>query len=344
MTRFADERLPNASTTQPTLVLDGWPPLHCPIAPAGIHTWLALCALQRGGVDVQIAWPTPPGPAWEDLPGQVSQRPAQAALRLWWEQWGLPQTARALRAQGLYGAAGLPLLTRVPTLRAPLPLHAQPGQRLRLALAEGGRARAAVLPTEALPPPPPRGQESPPWPSDLPPLPEAFVLYHVPNPQQHLPLALEVWYRWAASGLGEASPLVLLGVESSQVTIPKGLEGTIVPYPSLPTRYLPQIYARAVALFHPAPATPAGSPLRLALAWGVPIAGLEEPTTEALVGDAAYLAPATDPRALGAALVTLVVEPAVAETLAQRGAARAAAWTDAKFLQAVTQALSNADH
>ncbi len=124
------------------------------------------------------------------------------------------------------------------------------------------------------------------------------------------------------------------------MTISKGLEDTIVPYPSLPTRYLPQIYARAAVLFHPAPATPAGSPLRLALAWGVPIAGLEEPTTEALVGDAAYLAPATDPRALGAALVTLMVEPAVAEALAQRGITRASTWTDAKFLQAITQALS----
>jgi len=324
---------------QAELLLDGWPLYHCPLDPAGLHTWLVLLALQRHGLPAKVAWPAPPPRGWEGLPGEVVLPERRIVSRLWWEQWALPRAARTWGAGAIYGAGGLPLFGRVPTLAAPLPLPATPGQRLRLALAAGGRARATDLPPEALPAPPHR-PSAPPWPVDWPPLPDAFVLYHVPSPLRHLPLALEVWTRWVAAGLGEATPLLLLGVSPSQVTVPEAWQGTLIPYPAVPTPYLPAFYARAVALFHPAPiVAPAGASLRLALAWGVPVVGLEDPATEALVGDAAYLAPVTDPRALGAALVTVVVETALAEQLAQRGQARAAQWSDEAFLQAVSRVL-----
>jgi glycosyltransferase involved in cell wall biosynthesis len=64
---------------------------------------------------------------------------------------------------------------------------------------------------------------------------------------------------------------------------------------------------------------------------------------EALVGDAAYLVSQHDSRALGAALITIIVESEVVERLTLAARKRSAAWEPAKFqaaLAAVYQELA----
>jgi hypothetical protein len=74
--------------------------------------------------------------------------------------------------------------------------------------------------------------------------------------------------------------------------------------------------------------------LRWALASGVPI--VAELSSEAgdISGDAAYLVPPAEPRALGAAALTVLVEEEVAERLRTRGLERARAYAPHKALSA----------
>ncbi len=80
---------------------------------------------------------------------------------------------------------------------------------------------------------------------------------------------------------------------------------------------IPALYRRASALFHPAPVTPWGGPVRHALASGAPVVALETGLSSAMVGPAAYLVPGEDDRAMGAALITVIVEDEVREQLSR---------------------------
>ncbi|HFC09763.1 MAG TPA: glycosyltransferase family 1 protein [Chloroflexi bacterium] len=323
------------------VLLDGWPLVRAPLSPAAVHLWSAWEALRVAGEEVIVAWPASPPPPWEAAPAEISPQPPTSRGRLRWEQRTLAQQARYQQADLLYGTAGLPLWRAVPTLHAPAPetSSARSGgwARLRLALGEGGAARGTTLSSAALPPPPPLSS-----PASLPlprPLPEAFVLFHAPLHAAHWERALEVWLRWAAGSIGGSTPLVILGApDDLTVPAPPEIADTIIPYPAVNPALLPAVYAHAVALFHPLVATAWGSPLRLALAWGVPVVACEEAATAAMVGTAAYLAPCDAARDLAAALVTVVVEDDVADALRESGRARAATWTSEAFLQAVHQA------
>ncbi len=323
------------------VLLDGWPLVHAPHSPAAVHLWMAWEALQQAGESVAVAWPAPPPLSWEAAAGEVLPHPATPRGRLRWEQRALARQAARWQADLLYGTAGLPLLSSISTLHAPAPETLRPHtggwERLRLALGAGGAARGATLSSTALPPPPHLSS-----PANLPlprPLPEAFVLFHAPLSPAAWSRALEAWLRWAAGSIGGSTPLVVLGApDDLAVAAPHEIADTIVPYPAVAPARLPAIYARAVALFHPVPAVPWGSPLRLALAWGVPVVACDEPVTAAIVGPAAYLAPCDALRDLAAALVTVVVEDDVADALRESGQARAAAWGSAAFLRAVYRA------
>ncbi len=324
------------------VLLDGWPLVHAPHSPAAVHLWMAWEALQQAGETVAVAWPAPPPPPWEAAPEALAPHPPTPWGRLRWEQRALARQAARWQADLLYGAAGLPLLRSVPTLHAPAPETPAPPtsgwERLRQALGAGGAARGAVLSPAALPPPP--SVAAPPDSLPLPrPLPEAFVLFHAPRSPAGWSRVPEAWLRWAAGSIGGSTPLLVLGApDDLSVAAPPEIAETVVPYPPVAPALLPAIYARAVALFHLERALPWGSPLRLALAWGVPVVACEEPETVAQVGAAAYLAPCEALRDLAAALVTVVVEDEVAEALRQSGHSRAAEWSAEAFLQAVRRA------
>jgi glycosyltransferase involved in cell wall biosynthesis len=73
--------------------------------------------------------------------------------------------------------------------------------------------------------------------------------------------------------------------------------------------------------------------VRLALACGRPLVAYETAHIDAIVGPAGYLVPLGDTRALGAGLVTLVVEERVADGLSQAARQRSADWRNSGFGQ-----------
>jgi hypothetical protein len=228
-------------------------------------------------------------------------------------------------------------------------------RRLQESLAQGGLARARAifwpedlpqphLPARLIPLPPVLHPDffSPlqdtPEPGAIgaglfPELPETFILYHGPTNRSWLLRLLEAW-SWAAGAIGDYYPLLILGLDSaagaglSRLLEELQMAGTVRALPVLPTPALAAIYQRCTALFHPAPLSPWGCPVRAALACGKPVVALESPYADAVAGPAAYLAPAGQDRSLGAALITVVVEPEVSENLSRQARARAAAWQD----------------
>jgi glycosyltransferase involved in cell wall biosynthesis len=162
-------------------------------------------------------------------------------------------------------------------------------------------------------------------------LPDGYVLYHRQGREAALRHLFDIW-SWAAGSIGNYYPLVLLGLDGTDRTGADGLareyglEGSIRSLPSLSPDQVAAVYRGCSMLLHPGPMAPWGDPLRLALASGLPVVAAEHPLADALVGPAAYLAPAGDSRALGAALITVLVEKELAGRLAHDARRRAAAW------------------
>jgi glycosyltransferase involved in cell wall biosynthesis len=167
-------------------------------------------------------------------------------------------------------------------------------------------------------------------------LPESFVLYQGPPGDRWLLRLLEAW-RWAAGAVGQDYPLFIPGLDpSSRGRLIDLLEDfdlgeTVLAPADFPVEAVPLLYQRCAALFHPAPLSPWGGPVRHALACGRPVVAAESPLADAIVGPAAYLVPPDDPRTLGAALITVIVEEEVAEKLKGAALDRAAAWRDLEF-------------
>ncbi len=170
-------------------------------------------------------------------------------------------------------------------------------------------------------------------------LPDAYVLYHGPLSPPALERLLNAW-RWAAAAIGQAFPLVLLGADRPAGDRLPGAaqENTLRFLPQVPFPWLVEIYRGCAALLHVGPISPWGDPIRHALACGRPVAAEENALVDALTGPAAYLAPASDDRTLGAAVITLVVEEEVAMRLSLAARQRAHAWQREAFSQALLEA------
>jgi hypothetical protein len=167
-------------------------------------------------------------------------------------------------------------------------------------------------------------------------LPETYLLYHGPGDEAALHLLLDAW-SWAASSIGEHYPLVLAGLDNpaqdrlAELLAEYQLTGTARPLPPLSSSTLVAVYRNCRALFHPAEVSPWGDPARMALACGKPLVGLETERAAALAGAAGYLVTLNESypaqcRALGAALITVVVEDSLADTLGRAARERAADW------------------
>jgi glycosyltransferase involved in cell wall biosynthesis len=348
------------------LLLDGWALIHAANRSAAMHLW-ALLQLKSPDLSIDLALPGEPRYA---LPGnarvQVSPCPNTPAGRLRWEQRQLPKLSRLLASQVVHVVGGYPALVGTPasvispagfssTLTGEPALPARPtlSQRLREALGQGGAARAKAiawpddLPAPNLPGklariPPLTPLTFPNPPRDAAPeLPEAYFLYHGPLAKPALASLLGAW-SWAASALGEQASLLILGLDEihhsvfQAMLVEYGLEGKAHALPELPPEQIVQVYGNCQALFHPAQISPWGDPVRLALACGKPVAALETPLSDALVGPAGYLVPGDpqDPavqRSLGAALITIFVEEEIAGALAAAARQRAAGWRGELF-------------
>ena len=259
---------------------------------------------------------SPAGFDSRDLPDQAHRRPAGFAARL---SQALAQGAQA-RIQELVWPEDLPEPVHQAPVRS-LPPVVHPA----LAPEAGSRGLAQASQDEL------EGLD----------LPETYLLYHGPGDEAALHRLLDAW-SWAAPAIGEYYPLVLAGLDDlaqdrlAALLAEYQLTDTARPLPSLSLETLAAVYHGCRALFHPAEVSPWGDPARLALACGKPMVGLETERSAALAGDAGYLVSPAEPyparcRALGAALISLVVEDDLAEALSTAARRRSAGWKLEKF-------------
>jgi glycosyltransferase involved in cell wall biosynthesis len=238
----------------------------------------------------------------------------------------------------------------------PPPRYGGLAGRLRLALVPAGLQRASAMIWPADLPEPKVGIplfRLPPmvptvfWDENLPSidladveLPESYILCHGPTTENELRRVMDAW-SWASAPLGEDTTLLLLGLDQAGKVQLAHLVGeyklgnAVRVLPEVSLAGLAGVYKRCSALFHITPISPWGDPTRLALACGKPVVGLENPISDALVGPAAYLVRAGNSqkataRALGAALVTVMADESVAESLAEEAKKRSAAWRAAE--------------
>jgi glycosyltransferase involved in cell wall biosynthesis len=227
--------------------------------------------------------------------------------------------------------------------------------RLRWSLAAGALDRVnAILWPEDLPYPPDQRtpnnlqkmpptvhpafltQQTRPAISALGDLPETYFLYHGPSNPRAFQTLFQAW-SWVDRSLGEACRLVLVGVEETERqmivnNLPEyNLEKTVQALPILPPQELAGVYQGSSGLFHPALVPLWEGPLRQALASGRPIVATKTHLAEALVGPAAYLIDEQDTRAMGAALITVIVEESIAARLSQAAQQRSLQWNPALF-------------
>jgi glycosyltransferase involved in cell wall biosynthesis len=164
-------------------------------------------------------------------------------------------------------------------------------------------------------------------------LPESFVLYHGPTSETALRGLLSAW-SWAAGPVGEVFPMVVAGLDDpsrmllERLAVSYCVSDSVQILPDLPPAGIAALYQRCTVVFHPAQPAPWGDPLLHALACGKPVVSIETGANDLRLGAAAYLAPAHDARALGAALLSVLVEDSVRDMLSAAAVQRALAWED----------------
>jgi hypothetical protein len=337
--------------------------------PAGVQVELALPAPAEGA-----GW-LPDG-----IPQHCVPTSHTAWGRLTWVQQTLPRLADRIQADAvvIQGSAS-PLRGQQPVLAFPggwslgeLEVETRGARsdsgllpRLEAALGWGGLSRARAvywpsdlplpadknLPWRPAPPlvhplfqPAPEAQaRSSPAPADLP---ETYIFYHGALDSASLESLAAAW-SWAEGALGEYYPLILYGVGADMAAAilqqfqQAGLAGSLRLLPPLPPDALARLYQGCSALLHTGAASPWGCPIRHALACGRPVVAAAHPWTEALVGAAAYLAPLESPRQLGAALISVIVEPELAERLSAAAQARAIDWQPDRHWQVILEDLDS---
>ncbi|MEJ2012360.1 MAG: hypothetical protein P8X64_09075 [Anaerolineales bacterium] len=264
------------------------------------------------------------------------------------EQWSLPRQARARGAQLLLSAYLRPsLFTRLPQAwldsrfdcHPPDPDSSRLGRAFDRAVSESGAERLVSSDLPAGPAPgitrlapwvdsrfrPERGAD------DMVALAghglrPGYVLVHGLS-SIGVARILAAW-TWVEGGVGDTYPLVVIAAAPEAVRTLKtaaeqaGLRSEIIVLSASRLDDLPAIY-RSAALFFQLERVRSGQSLRWAQASGLPVAGIETATSASILGEAGYLAPANDGRALGAACLTLLVEEELRRALAAKGLRRA---------------------
>ncbi len=326
------------------VVYDAWDWVYAPQSATARRLARLLQRLPAGVAPV-VALPGEP-PWAVPWPTVVAPTPATAWGRLRWEQVTLPRLARQQGAQVIHAFQGVPLGGRVPVVQdgawlekdAPTALAA----RLRWALAQGGAQRAQALVPFGEPPQPgafPPPLNAPPKSPKLT-LPTPCVVAYGPWTDEGFARLLRGW-RWVALSLGDEATLCLVGVTPAQrQALQEALEASpwqerIQVLASLPPweAYAPLHQAAALLVMEMPPYWQ--ETVGAALALGVPIVGEERPELTALLGPAGYLLPPGDDRALGGALIAVLVEEHLAADLRARSQRRAQDWPPGAFAAAL---------
>lgn len=278
------------------------------------------------------------------IEGQEVAESAGTWGRLRYEQLGLPRAAAQLGCDVLLVMdGGAPIAARVPVAALAPAEHSEPGAgvvaTLRRAAGRAGRsvAQLVLVPGDACAGDgrPRRQRAFPPFVSPAyAELPERGRQLHVlcyGMQRAQVGLALAAW-TWVDGSLGDTYPLLFLGVDAELERFIRMVAAELDVHESI--AFQREFEPAALApLYHDAAAYLGvdgagwGQPLRWALAAGVPVAAVEGEQQSSILGDAAYLAPPGDARALGAACLSLLVQENLADRLRQRGRRTAAAYS-----------------
>ncbi len=347
------------------VLFDGWSLVYSPGSPPALHLFELLAALPDG---VQAILALPAGLPASSLTETVHQvtRPTKNSLsaHLGWEQINLSRLARRCEADLLHMVTPFPpLYSPVPVLVSPAEPLFEPysfsgvGHRLRFALAHGALTNAHLLWPTDLPVPlvenlhlhrfspivHPAFQNESPNEGNVFPLPEAFILAPGPYDDTQLQDLLAAW-RWVSRQYEQEWLLVVTNLQShkrgevlQELRSSSGRDGNVhLVTPTFPHQ-LATLLRQAEAVLRVGPVLPWGDPLLQSLASGQALAAEETYGASERVGPAAYLAPVGDARTLGAALLTLLVEEQVAESLRQAAVERASKWSQDLFREGLRQ-------
>ncbi len=352
------------------VLYDGWDVVYAPNSPASLHLF-DLLSQQPASIEACIALPGAGGGAdWlpDRVRVEISPQENTSANRLRWEQRILPRLTRTHSANLLHLMTPSPaLFSAPPTIISPTSFAGETPvprlgatARLRMALAQGAhRPRQLVLWPEDLELPQTLGRVEP-LPPLVPPdfnpaespiqedlqslgLPASYVLYHGPRDSLTLRWVLAAW-SWVFSALEDRIPLLLLGCAPEDIAALRPqlrdlrLEKSIYPLPPQPPAVVASLYRGCTVLFHPVSSVPWGGALRYALACGKPVVSLETSLSDALTGPAAYLIKERDTRLLGAALLTVLVESEIAQSLREAALERVRGWALGDFSAALERA------
>jgi hypothetical protein len=343
------------------VLYDGWSLVRAPLSPESLHL-LTIFENLPGDVQPVVVIPAE-APPWLETSGvHILPAPNTPWGRLRWEQVQLPSLVSKLDADLLH------LVTpSAPALNSPITIISTAGfvggslsrsprnffERLRASLALGGMERINRVAWPADLPLPSTADKvanlSPVLPRDFDAdhrtpvatlehlhLPAEFILYHGPAGDPNLERLAQAWH-WAAAAIGENYPLLVVGFSEQDRQIIAAMAkqmsfaDNLHVLSGVTPAELTGIYRLSAAVFHPAPVSPWCGPVRLAMASGKPLVALEDSLTAAITGPAAYLAGQNDARALGAALVTVIVEQEIAERLSTAAILRAQHWSREDF-------------
>ncbi|WP_376790500.1 glycosyltransferase family 4 protein [Thermoflexus sp.] len=168
-------------------------------------------------------------------------------------------------------------------------------------------------------------------------LPPAYVLYLGGFDRRKNIETLLAVYTWAQEAIGENFPLVIAGrlpegssrlfVDPRPLARAWGLEHVVRTIGPVAEEDKPALYRGASAFLYPSRYEGFGLPVLEAMACGVPVVASEIPALMELAGDAAYLISPEDARGMAGALIAVLVDTALGQTLRERGIRRAAAFT-----------------
>ena len=356
------------------MLFDGWPLRYAPASPPALHLFEILSALPAG-VRPLLALPAAGGdePANPQAAGEngapygrlfcpvyrpVADTPTG---QLRWQQRVLPELARRVGAGFIHTTgARPPLFSGAPVIISPaVDLSAAPtaktfAGRLADALGRGGlRGSGAMLWPLDLPAPPAAGSlhRLPPYAhsafhtpqTPLETLPESYVLAPGALDDRALDLLSAAW-SWAQNGLGEDWVLIACDLDDNSLERLRGLcqdagvGGHIERVSPVTLEERAALFQQAGAVIALGTMLPWADTLLHALAGTRPLVAEESPLTDARAGPAAYLTAPGDARALGAALITVIVEEEVGEQLSHAARARAAAWDRDAFSRGLAAA------